>query len=39
MQPIKTLYVVNHSHTDIGFTDYQDLCFRQHASSSTRRST
>ena len=31
MQPIKTLYVVNHSHTDIGFTDYQDLCFRQHA--------
>lgn len=30
MQPIKTLYVVNHSHTDIGFTDYQDLCFRQH---------
>src|SRR5262249_15312765 len=22
---------VNHSHTDIGFTDYQDLCFRQHA--------
>src|SRR6476646_7551521 len=31
MCPIKTLYVVNHSHTDIGFTDYQDLCFRQHA--------
>ena len=31
MQPIRTLYVVNHSHTDIGFTDYQDLCFRQHA--------
>ncbi len=31
MQPITTLYVVNHSHTDIGFTDYQDLCFRQHA--------
>lgn len=30
MQPIKTLYVVNHSHTDIGFTDFQDLCFRQH---------
>jgi alpha-mannosidase len=30
MQPIKTLYVVNHSHTDIGFTDYQDLCYRQH---------
>ena len=31
MQPIKTLYLVNHSHTDIGFTDFQDLCFRQHA--------
>jgi hypothetical protein len=27
---IRTLYVVNHSHTDIGFTDEQDLCFRQH---------
>ena len=31
MVPIKTLYVVNHSHTDIGFTDYQDLCYRQHS--------
>ena len=31
MPKIQTLYVVNHSHTDIGFTDYQDLCFRQHA--------
>lgn len=31
MAKIKTLYVVNHSHTDIGFTDYQDLTFRQHA--------
>ena len=20
----------NHTHTDIGFTDYQDICFRQH---------
>src|SRR5215210_6113908 len=30
MAPIKTLYVVNHSHTDIGFTDYQDLCYQQH---------
>ncbi len=30
MTKIKTLYIVNHSHTDIGFTDYQDLCFRQH---------
>ena len=31
MQPIKTLYLVNHTHTDIGFTDFQDNCFRQHA--------
>jgi hypothetical protein len=30
MGKIETLYVANHSHTDIGFTDYQDLCFRQH---------
>jgi hypothetical protein len=30
MGRIRTLYVVNHSHTDIGFTDYQDVCFRQH---------
>src|SRR5919199_399207 len=30
MVKIETLYVVNHSHTDIGFTDYQDVCFRQH---------
>jgi len=30
MSRITTLYVVNHSHTDIGYTDYQDLCFRQH---------
>ena len=28
---IETLYVVNHSHTDIGFTDHQDVCFRQHS--------
>src|SRR5688572_4273827 len=28
---IQTLYIANHSHTDIGFTDYQDLCVRQHA--------
>ncbi len=31
MKTIQTLYVVNHSHTDIGFTDYQDVAFRQHA--------
>ena len=30
MPAIETLYVANHSHTDIGFTDYQDVCFRQH---------
>lgn len=30
MRPIKTLYVINHSHTDIGFTDFQEVCFRQH---------
>ena len=28
---IETFYILNHSHTDIGFTDYQDLVFRQHA--------
>jgi hypothetical protein len=28
---IKTIYVCNHTHTDIGFTDFQDICFRQHA--------
>jgi hypothetical protein len=27
---IKEIYIVNHSHTDIGFTDFQDLCYRQH---------
>lgn len=30
MAKIKTFYFVNHSHTDIGFTDYQDVAFRQH---------
>ena len=30
MGKIKTIYVCNHTHTDIGFTDYQDICFRQH---------
>ena len=30
MGKIKTIYVCNHSHTDIGFTDYQDVAFRQH---------
>lgn len=30
MGKIKTIYICNHSHTDIGFTDYQDYCIRQH---------
>jgi alpha-mannosidase len=29
---IKTIYVCNHTHTDIGFTDYQDVIFRQHSA-------
>jgi hypothetical protein len=28
---IKRVLIANHSHTDIGFTDYQDLIYRQHA--------
>ena len=30
MSKIKTIYICNHSHTDIGFTDYQELALRQH---------
>ena len=30
MGKIRNIYIVNHSHTDIGFTDFQDLCYRQH---------
>ncbi len=30
MAKIRTIYICNHAHTDIGFTDYQDVCFRQH---------
>src|SRR5579875_2498406 len=30
MGTISTFYILNHSHTDIGFTDHQDLVFRQH---------
>lgn len=30
MSKIRTVYICNHAHTDIGFTDFQDLCFRQH---------
>ena len=31
MNKIKKILISNHSHTDIGFTDYQDVCFRQHS--------
>lgn len=31
MGKIETLYILNHSHTDIGFTDHQDLVLAQHA--------
>ena len=30
MGKIKILHIVNHSHTDTGLTDSQDLCYRQH---------
>ncbi len=30
MQRIETVYLVSHTHTDIGYTDYQDTVFRQH---------
>ncbi|WP_029041911.1 glycoside hydrolase family 38 N-terminal domain-containing protein [Cucumibacter marinus] len=30
MGKIKTIYICNHSHTDIGYTDFQENCFRQH---------
>ncbi len=30
MSKIKTIYICNHAHTDIGFTDYQELALRQH---------
>ena len=30
MSKIKTIYIANHAHTDIGFTDYQALALRQH---------
>jgi alpha-mannosidase len=29
MAEIKTIYLINHTHTDIGYTDYQDTVFRQ----------
>ena len=27
---IEKVYLANHSHTDLGFTDHQDVVFRQH---------
>ena len=27
---INTIYIANHSHTDLGFTDHQDVVMRQH---------
>ena len=27
---IETVYLISHTHTDIGYTDYQDAVFRQH---------
>lgn len=30
MTKIETIYLINKTHTDIGFTDYQDVCYRQH---------
>ena len=30
MSKIKTVYICNHAHTDIGFTDHQELALRQH---------
>ena len=30
MAQIKRILVANHTHHDIGFNDYQDVCFRQH---------
>ena len=31
MSPINTVYLISHTHTDIGYTDHQDTVFRQHA--------
>lgn len=30
MRKIENLYILNHSHTDIGFTDHQEVVLRQH---------
>ncbi|MCP4176427.1 MAG: hypothetical protein GY756_01565 [bacterium] len=29
MSKIKKIYIISHTHTDIGYTDYQDVIFRQ----------
>lgn len=31
MSKIKTILIYNRAHTDIGFTDYQELALRQQA--------
>ena len=30
MPKIKRIYLISHTHTDIGYTDHQDTVFRQH---------
>ena len=30
MAQIKTVYLISHTHTDIGYTDHQPTVFRQH---------
>ena len=30
MSRIDTIYLISHTHTDIGYTDHQDTVFRQH---------
>ncbi len=30
MPEIKTIYFINHNHTDIGYTDHQDIVFQKH---------
>ena len=30
MPEIQTVYLISHTHTDVGYTDHQDAVFRQH---------
>lgn len=30
MPKIKRIYLISHTHSDIGYTDHQDTVFRQH---------